>query len=205
MTEAVGARAREKTRVRRELVAAALELFERQGYDRTPVEQIAAEAGVSARTFHRHFPAKMAVVFAPEEELIARLFTALRRRPADESPLTALRAAARIVFVGDQPESLRPPQVEALRRSQELLLANPQLRQQNFSGIVDWLATLAEHFAHRAAHPDDALGLQLAAAASYGALSVAFNQWACGTDGSIAAVQRLFDTTLDRLQHGVDP
>jgi AcrR family transcriptional regulator len=47
---------RERTRAR--LVACALELFERQGFDQTTVTQIAQAAGITQMTVFRHFPTK---------------------------------------------------------------------------------------------------------------------------------------------------
>ena len=55
------------------VVAAALELFDRQGFDQTSVEQIAQAAGVSRSTFFRQFGGKDDVVFADHELLLDRI------------------------------------------------------------------------------------------------------------------------------------
>ena len=55
------------------VVAAALELFQAQGYDQTSVEQIARAAGVSRSTFFRQFGGKEDVVFADHEVLLTEL------------------------------------------------------------------------------------------------------------------------------------
>lgn len=55
------------------VVAAALELFARQGFDQTSVEQIAQAAGVSRSTFFRQFGGKDDVVFADHELLLDRI------------------------------------------------------------------------------------------------------------------------------------
>ena len=55
------------------VVAAALELFVRQGFDATSVEQIAQAAGVSRSTFFRQFGGKEDVVFADHEILLDEL------------------------------------------------------------------------------------------------------------------------------------
>lgn len=62
----VGRRERRRLRTAHALQAAALELFERQGYDATSTEEIAAAADVSPRTFFRYFPTKESVVFFHE-------------------------------------------------------------------------------------------------------------------------------------------
>ncbi|MGO2520042.1 MAG: TetR family transcriptional regulator, partial [Microbacterium sp.] len=55
------------------VVAAALELFQRQGFDQTSVEQIAKAAGVSRSTFFRQFGGKEDVIFADHEVLLNEL------------------------------------------------------------------------------------------------------------------------------------
>ncbi|HWV50095.1 MAG TPA: helix-turn-helix domain-containing protein [Microbacterium sp.] len=63
----------ESAEPRSAVVAAALELFQAQGYDQTSVEQIARAAGVSRSTFFRQFGGKEDVVFADHEVLLAEL------------------------------------------------------------------------------------------------------------------------------------
>ena len=51
-------RERNRRRTREEIAAAALTLFDQQGYEATTIEQIATAAGVSVATYFRHFPTK---------------------------------------------------------------------------------------------------------------------------------------------------
>lgn len=65
---------------------AALELFLANGYDRTTAAEIAARAGVTERTFFRHFPDKREVLFN-EAEMHARLSVAIAEAPPRLGPL----------------------------------------------------------------------------------------------------------------------
>lgn len=78
------------------MVAVALELFQKQGYDQTSVEQIAKAAGVSRSTFFRQFGGKEDVVFADHEVLIAHLREFLAAQHDD--PWEAVCGAAEFVF-----------------------------------------------------------------------------------------------------------
>lgn len=77
------------------LVAAATDLFDRQGFAETTVEEICERADVAQRTFFRYFPTKEAVLYAEFEDLQAQLLARLAERPADEPPLEALHQALR--------------------------------------------------------------------------------------------------------------
>ena len=80
-------------RTRQALIDAALALFSSKGYDATTAEEIAAAAGVSPRTFFRHFPTKESVLFFAGHNSAHLFATALRNRPAEVSELEAIRAA----------------------------------------------------------------------------------------------------------------
>ncbi len=78
------------------VVAAALELFQAQGYDQTSVEQIAKAAGVSRSTFFRQFGGKEDVVFADHEVLIDELRAFLDE--GHDDPWAAVCEASEHVF-----------------------------------------------------------------------------------------------------------
>ncbi|MGA5704302.1 TetR family transcriptional regulator [Peterkaempfera bronchialis] len=88
-----GLRQRKKQRTRDELVGAAHELFLRQGYGRTTVDEIAAAVDVSQRTFFRYFANKEEVALAVLSDAEDHFIRCLRDRPAEEYPLQALRSA----------------------------------------------------------------------------------------------------------------
>lgn len=89
----LGLRERKKQRTRSLLIDAAVELCLRQGYDNTTVDQIAARADVSPRTFCRYFPSKEAVVMTLLDGLIDAVERELATLPPGVPVLRALKDA----------------------------------------------------------------------------------------------------------------
>jgi AcrR family transcriptional regulator len=86
---------RRRERARERLEAVALEMFVRRGYPNVSVEEIALEAGVSARTFHRYFPSKQDVLLERRERMDQAV---IRRIEALTSPRFPARAV-RDIFI----------------------------------------------------------------------------------------------------------
>src|SRR5580698_643887 len=82
---------------RRRLQQAALELFRERGYEATTTAEIAAKAGVTERTFFRHFPDKREALFDGEDAFRAALGDAALAAPAELTPMGALLWAFRSV------------------------------------------------------------------------------------------------------------
>src|ERR1700761_818477 len=82
---------------RRRLQQAALELFRERGYEATTTAEIAARAGVTERTFFRHFPDKREALFDGEEAFRAALTDAVMAAPKGATPMEALFLAFRSV------------------------------------------------------------------------------------------------------------
>src|SRR3954464_12108196 len=72
---------------------AALQLYVDRGYEQTTVAEIADRAGVTARTFFRHYGDKREVLFAGSERVQEARRSALESAPADASPIGAVGAA----------------------------------------------------------------------------------------------------------------
>src|SRR3954452_20350275 len=82
----LGLRERNRARTYAEIADAALDLFERQGYDATTVDQIASAGAVSPATFFRYFATKEDVLFADEEASASALPPRVAARPARRTP-----------------------------------------------------------------------------------------------------------------------
>lgn len=109
------------------LERAALELFARQGFAETTVPQIAAAAGVTTRTFFRHFVDKREVLFAGEDARVALFAELVAAAPPELSAIAtvehALMAAAETEF---------EPRRDALRRWREIVNAEDALQERGF-------------------------------------------------------------------------
>ncbi len=88
-----GLRERKKQRTRSMLIDAAAQLCDKQGFENTTVDQIAAVADVSPRTFSRYFATKEAVILALVDEVDDALAAQLERQPAELCAMEALLAA----------------------------------------------------------------------------------------------------------------
>ncbi len=100
MSETAGRREVNKARTRQAMVDAARELARERGLEDVTAEDIADRAGVSRRTFFNYFAGIEAVVAAGLAGPLERMADALRRRPAAEEPLVAIRAALREEPIG---------------------------------------------------------------------------------------------------------
>ena len=124
--------------MRQRLVQAALDLFTRQGYDATTVGDIATLAGVTNRTYNRHFPDKREVLFGGADVLRERIAGSLRTAPAEMSPLSAsLHALRSCDDLFDQ------GQHEQLRQREDLISSSGELQERE----ARKLAVLAEAIA----------------------------------------------------------
>lgn len=99
-------RAEQQALTRQRLIDVALELFADQGYDQTGTEEIAAAAGVTQRTFFRHFPTKESVLFFGEYDFMRSFTGVLLAQDPSAPDLVAVRDALLVLVPGV--ERLRP-------------------------------------------------------------------------------------------------
>jgi AcrR family transcriptional regulator len=176
---------------------AALKSFARKGFANVTVTELAAEAGVTERTFFRHFPTKEAVLFQDYETQLEWLAEALAQRPASESLFDAVLAS-----VAAFPHDLEVVRQAATARS-ELISADR---------IASHLRVVQSSFARvltdfvRKRNPDVAnidLAAEVAGSALASALVVAVENW--GRDGCAGDLGELVAASLDLLRSGLAP
>lgn len=139
----LGLRERKKLATRDALVGAALDLFERQGLERTTVDEIAAAVDVSPRTFHRYFPAKEDVLFADAAERREHFVALLASRADDEPLLDSLRYAAAVMAGGFVAGA------DSERRRLRLVRTSTGLAARNLHQSDQWAQSVAAHAARR--------------------------------------------------------
>ena len=118
---------RERTRraLRAELTMLAQDLFVAKGYDETTIDDVAAAAGMSRRTFFRYFASKEDLVLGKYEILGDRLADALAARPQEEPIWVSLRRAFDIVvdYFADDPDATRTLAMERIIQGNPALTA----------------------------------------------------------------------------------
>lgn len=168
-----GLRERKKRETRAALSWAALRLSVERGYRNVLVEDIAADAGVSPRTFNNYFGSKAEAIVWRHVDRAHAMSDLLRERPADESLWTALgEASAGLVGDGGAPPD--PEWVAGVR----LMLTEPEVLGEMLRRTVEAERALAEAVAERAGlDAGKDLYPRLVAAALNAAQRVASEQW----------------------------
>ncbi|MFG2725657.1 TetR family transcriptional regulator [Streptomyces canus] len=189
-----GLRERMRATVRAEVVEVALRLFSVQGFDRTTVDQIAAEVGLSRASLFRYFGTKEDIVLVGLEGNGRQIGEALAARPDEERPWVALRRAFDALVRVNEEE---PEQTLSLLR---MLQETPSLRARHFEKQLKWQEQLAPDIARRLGTspdlPEDPRPSALVAAA-LACLDAAATGWvAC--EGAVPLAV-LLDRAMDAL------
>ena len=170
-------------RTRAALRNAAMVRFLAQGVEATTAEEIASDAGVTLRTFYRHFSSKHDLLFADYDSGLHWFRRALAERPVGESIIESVNAA---VFAF-------PYDVEAVAQ-----IANLRAGTLDPSRIVQQMRRVQSDFAHalldhlRRRHPEaDELGVTVAARAIAAAVFAGMEVWMKRTDRSLAELAQL--------------
>jgi AcrR family transcriptional regulator len=150
------------------LQKAAMELYAEQGFENTTVAEIAERAGLSERTFFRHFTDKREVLFAGAGELQRFLVDAVASAPQSCPPIVAVASAfeATGAFFDDRRTGAQ------LR--QAVINANPELQERELIKLASMASALAQALRERGVHEPTAT---LASEAGVVAFRVAFDNW----------------------------
>jgi AcrR family transcriptional regulator len=125
-TAQLGLRERKRQQTRERLTRAAMALFLERGFEATTLDDIAAAADISRRSFFHYFASKEDVVFAWQEEITAALIAAVAARPSDESMLTAAENA--ISAMARQVDANEAIAMSCLKRDNPALRARDQVK-----------------------------------------------------------------------------
>lgn len=154
---------------RSRLERASLELFSEQGYDSTTVAEIAERAGLTKRTFFRHFADKREVLFGGQETLRRLFIDAITGAPAAASPLDTIAAALEAAAPVFGPERLG-----LARQRQALVAAHTDLQERELLKGAALTAAMAEGLRERGIGEPAA---SVAAELGHLALRTAFARW----------------------------
>ncbi|MGW1270015.1 TetR family transcriptional regulator [Streptomyces sp. NPDC002491] len=189
-----GLRERMRATVKAEVVDVAHRLFTEQGFDRTTVDQIAAEVGLSRASLFRYFGTKEDIVLGRLEESGRKIAEELAARPEDEQPWEALRRAFDVLI---RMNEATPEQALSYLR---MLQETPSLRARHHEKQMSWQELLAPEVARRLEadpdQPEDTRANALAAAA-LACLDVASTAWVTCEGAVPLAV--LLDRAMDAL------
>jgi len=176
---------------------AALKSFARKGFANVTVTELAAEAGVTERTFFRHFPTKEAVLFQDYETQLEWLAEALAQRPATESLFDAVLASV-AAFPHDLEVVRQAATARAELISADRIASHLRVVQSSFADV------LTEFVRNR--RPDVAnidLAAEVAGSTVAAALVVAVENW--GRSGCVGDLGELVAASLDLVRSGLAP
>jgi AcrR family transcriptional regulator len=165
------------------LQEAALALYAERGFDQTTAAEIAVRAGVTERTFFRHFADKREVLFGGSALLQEQIVAGVAGAPAADGPLGAVSRGldAAADMLGEFRRDLS-------RQRQAVIAANPELRERERAKLADYAAAVAVALRQRGVGEPQAT---LAAEAGMTVLRVAIERWANGDDPQdLAAIMR---------------
>ncbi len=190
----LGLRDRKKLERRRCIEAAAIDLFEATGFDRTTIDDIAAKADIAPRTFFYYFPTKEDVVLADYARRLDLIVDELGQRPAEEGPWAALRASF-IVVAADY-----SAQRDQLVRRFGIMAENPSVYARSLQLQAGWEDALARVLAERIGN-DNGIEPRLLAAAALACMRSSLQHWLL--TGQETPLPELIQDCFDRLASGL--
>jgi AcrR family transcriptional regulator len=171
------------------LEKAAMELYVERGFDETTVAEIAKRAGLTERTFFRHFADKREVLFAGAALLQELLVGAVAAAAADRAPIDAARDGLQAAG------ALIQERRAFARRRYEIIAANTELQERELIKLASLSAALADTLRRRGvAAPVAGLAAEVAIAV----FKIAFERWVA--DPERLDLPQLIRDSLDELR-----
>ena len=188
-------RERKKARTREAIIDAALDLFASKGFEATTIEDIAAAADVSPRTFFRYFDSKVDLVMARNEAHGDKIGPLVAARPAGEGPLEALRQVVQQTMC----ELFADPSVV---RELQVMMSTPALRNRAREHFYEEEAELVSAFAARLGTDEDDLTANVMASTAASTLWTVIERWlAEGTE--VERLMPMIDEAFALLEQGL--
>lgn len=155
-------RERKKSRTREDLIRAAVNQFQRQGFDATTVDDIVLEAGCSRSTFFRYFLTKEDVVFGNLPDRLRRFEEALDNASPNADPWHVAEQALRTNVLAF--DIMVDQTLEAACVA--LWFKEPPLQRRYIEIVLEWETTLSHYFARArgVCHENDIVGKTMASA-----------------------------------------
>jgi AcrR family transcriptional regulator len=168
---------------------AALDLYGERGFEQTTVAEIAERAGLTERTFFRHFADKREVLFAGASALEEILVTAVANAPDGLTPIAAAAAGIEAAGAAIQEGGGLP------RQRQTIIAASAELQERELIKLASLSAALADVLRRRGVKDPAA---SLTAEAGIAVFRIAFDRWIKDTDQQ--DLPQLIRESLDALK-----
>ncbi|KFC69763.1 Transcriptional regulator, TetR family [Devosia sp. LC5] len=178
-----GLRERKRRDTHRRITEAGLKLFSARGFDATTLDAIAAEAGISRRTFFHYFRSKDDILLSLQTGLGESLAAALAERAPGQRPIAALRQAMHALLAAYAPDELLA--LDRLMLSSEAVQSRKQATYLQDEALV--FAALCAYWPE-----ENPAALRLAAILSIGITRVSMEAWRSG-DGQRPLAQYVDD------------
>lgn len=171
------------------LAEAAFALYGERGFEQTTVAEIAERAGLTERTFFRHFADKREVLFAGAQALQELLLTTVDSAPDSAAPIDVVAAAVEAAGAFIQEGGELP------RQRQAIIAGSAELQERELIKLASLASALADALRRRGVEDPAA---SLTAEAGIAVFRIAFELWIDGTDRQ--DLPQLIRESLDELK-----
>lgn len=188
-----GLRERKRRETQQRITDAGMCLFIEKGYEATTLDEIAAEAGISRRTFFYYFKSKDDILLSLQSGMGDMIVDALQRAPRDKRPLDAIRDAIVTVCAPIPADDMIA--IDGLMRSSEAVQARKQ------ATYIQHERALFAALRERWPEPGRETGLRLIAMLAIGAMRLSFD--ALSREAGKRPLTELLHEAFDALEREI--